>query len=62
MHSGSPLDNGCLERACAGDRGAQAIVVQQVYPVVARTVRANLPRRLSAEDVEQEVLIKVLTS
>lgn len=62
MQRAESPDIGCLTRACAGDQEAQSIVIRWVYPVVARTVRANLPRRLPAEDVEQDVLIKVLTS
>ncbi len=62
MRPDEPPDEACLDRARSGDREARSLVIHWVFPVVSRTVRANLPRRLSAEDVEQDVLIKVLTS
>ncbi len=49
----------CLERVRTGDQLAARELVAQVRPMVLRLVRLHLPRRDAAEDLEQEVLIKM---
>lgn len=49
----------CLERVRSGDQLAARELVAQVRPMVLRLVRLHLPRRDAAEDLEQEVLIKM---
>ena len=45
--------------AIAGDDAAAAELVRQLYPLVAKVVRAHRPRRTSEEDLCQMIFIKV---
>jgi RNA polymerase sigma factor (sigma-70 family) len=49
----------CLERVRSGDQMAARELVAQVHPMVIRLVRLHLPRRDAAEDLTQEVFIKM---
>jgi len=51
----------CLERARGGDQLAARALVAHVQPMVLRIVRAHLPRRDAAEDLAQEVFIKMFS-
>jgi RNA polymerase sigma factor (sigma-70 family) len=50
----------CLARGRAGDEGAVLELFHYMYPHVTKLVRANLPVRESAEDLVQQVCIKVI--
>jgi RNA polymerase sigma-70 factor (ECF subfamily) len=50
-----------LERARAGDSEAQRKLVEVLYPLVAKVVRAYVPRGGEAEDWIQEVFLRVFT-
>ena len=50
----------CLARGRAGDEGAILELFHYMYPHVTKLVRANLPVRESAEDLVQQVCIKVI--
>lgn len=50
----------CLARGRAGDEGAILELFHYMYPHVTKLVRANLPVRESAEDLVQQVSIKVI--
>lgn len=52
---------GCLERVRARDQSAARDLVQHLYPLVIRIVRARLPRRVSEEDLAQEIFLKMFT-
>lgn len=49
----------CLERVRKGDQGACVALMEHLYPLVIKIVRARLPRRVQEEDLAQEVFIKV---
>lgn len=51
----------CLARARKGDEKAVLDIFHYMYPHVAKLVQANLPARESAEDLIQQVCIKVTT-
>jgi RNA polymerase sigma factor (sigma-70 family) len=51
----------CLARARNGDEKAVLDIFNYMYPHVAKLVQANLPVRESAEDLIQQVCIKVTT-
>jgi RNA polymerase sigma factor (sigma-70 family) len=51
----------CLARAKKGDEKAVLELFQYMYPHVAKLVQANLPVRESAEDLIQQVCVKVTT-
>jgi len=54
------LDLGdCLDRVRAGDQVAARELVEQLYPLVIRIVRAHLPRRVLEEDLAQDVFLKM---
>ena len=66
MKEGGPLTtdaevNECLSRARAGDDKAVLDIFNYMYPHVAKLVQANLPARESAEDLIQQVCVKVTT-
>jgi RNA polymerase sigma factor (sigma-70 family) len=66
MKDGSPLMTDeqvteCLGRARKGDEQAVLDIFNHMYPHVAKLVQANLPARESAEDLIQQVCIKVVT-
>jgi RNA polymerase sigma factor (sigma-70 family) len=50
---------GCLSRVRAGDASASRELIAHLYPLVAKVVRAYLPRGHSAEDWQQEVFWRV---
>lgn len=52
---------GCLERVRRGDQAAARALVEHLYPLVIRIVRAHLPRRVAEEDLAQEVFLKMFT-
>jgi RNA polymerase sigma-70 factor (ECF subfamily) len=52
----------CLARGRDGDEGAILELFHYMYPHVTKLVRANLPARESAEDLVQQVCIKVITN
>src|SRR5258707_7108940 len=51
----------CLARGREGDEKAVLELFHYMYPHVAKLVQANLPVRESAEDLVQQVCIKVMT-
>ena len=51
----------CLARAREGDEKAILELFHYMYPHVAKLVQSNLPARESAEDLVQQVCIKVMT-
>jgi len=51
----------CLARAREGDDKAGLELFHYMYPHVAKLVQSNLPARESAEDLVQQVCIKVMT-
>jgi RNA polymerase sigma-70 factor (ECF subfamily) len=51
----------CLARAREGDEKAVLEILHYMYPHVAKLVQANLPARESAEDLIQQVCVKVTT-
>lgn len=52
---------GCLDRVRARDQAAARELVEHLYPLVIRIVRAHLPRRVAEEDLAQEVFMKMFT-
>jgi len=58
----APLDyTRCLERVRARDQQAARELVDNLYPLVIRIIRAHLPRRVAEEDLAQEVFMKMFT-
>jgi len=51
----------CLARGKAGDEKAILEIFHFMYPHVAKLVQANLPARESAEDLIQQVCVKVMS-
>lgn len=49
----------CLERVRRDDQAACKALVEHLYPLVIRIVRAHLPRRTPEEDLVQEVFMKM---
>ena len=49
----------CLERVRAGDNAAARDLVDALAPLVGKIVGAHLPWRLSADDLRQEIFMKV---
>jgi len=52
---------GCLTRVRVNDQQAARDLVEHLYPLVIRIVRAHLPRRVLEEDLAQEVFMKMFT-
>lgn len=52
----------CLVRVRQQDQAAAEQLVEHLYPLVIRLVRANLPRRMSEEDLAQEVFMKMFAN
>src|SRR5471030_2997825 len=52
---------GCLERVRQQDQLAARDLVDHLYPLVIRIVRAHLPRRVAEEDLTQEIFLKMFT-
>lgn len=44
-----------------GDQAAARALVEALYPLVLKIVRAHLPRRVGEEDLSQEVFLKMFT-
>jgi RNA polymerase sigma-70 factor (ECF subfamily) len=60
--SDEPFDfAGCLERVRQRDQVASRQLVEQLYPLVSRIVRSHLPRRVSEEDLAQDIFLKMFT-
>ena len=51
----------CLAAVRGGDEDAARLLVVHLRPLVARIVRAHLPRRLAEEDLQQEIFLKMFT-
>ena len=52
----------CLARVRARDEDAARALVEHLYPLVIKIVRAHLPRRLDEEDLAQEIFMKVFAN
>lgn len=52
---------GCLARVRKADQRAARELVEHLYPMVIRIVRARLPRRVAEEDLSQEIFMKMFT-
>jgi len=52
---------GCLTRVRQSDQRAARELVDHLYPLVIRIVRAHLPRRVQEEDLAQEIFLKMFT-
>ncbi|MGD1030374.1 MAG: sigma-70 family RNA polymerase sigma factor [Opitutaceae bacterium] len=62
MPDDQPFDLvGCLARVRSRDQAAARELVDHLYPVVIRIVRAHLPRRVPEEDLTQEIFLKMFT-
>jgi RNA polymerase sigma factor (sigma-70 family) len=51
----------CVESVRQGDEDAARSLMEHLYPLVLKLVRAHLPRRSSEEDLVQTVFMKVFT-
>jgi len=51
----------CLERVRQHDQDAARALVDHLYPLVIRIVRAHLPRRVAEEDLAQEIYLKMFS-
>lgn len=49
----------CLARVRGQDQDAARSLVEHLYPMVIRIVRANLPRRAAEEDLAQDIFVKM---
>ena len=66
MSLSMPLDEsfdlaGCLARVRRRDQAAARELVDHLYPLVIRIVRARLPRRVPEEDLAQEIFLKMFS-
>jgi RNA polymerase sigma-70 factor (ECF subfamily) len=52
---------GCLQRVRQRDQSAARELVDELYPLVIRIVRAHLPRQVAEEDLSQEIFMKMFT-
>src|ERR1700689_1370255 len=52
---------GCLDRVRKRDQIAARDLVEHLHPLVIRIVRSHLPRRVSEEDLAQEIFLKMFT-
>ncbi|MCC7374208.1 MAG: RNA polymerase sigma factor [Verrucomicrobiales bacterium] len=59
MDAAPPDIRTCLDDVLAGDDAAARDLVTHLHPLVMKIVRANRPKRLSEEDLGQEVFAKV---
>lgn len=50
---------GHLRGVRAGDQQAARELVEHLYPLVSRIIRARLPRRVAEEDIAQDVFLKM---
>ena len=53
---------GCVQRVRQRDEDAARLLMDRLYPVVLKVVRAHLPRRTSEEDLVQNVFLKVFAN
>jgi RNA polymerase sigma factor (sigma-70 family) len=51
----------CLAQVRAGDDDAARALVEHLYPLVIKIVRAHRPRRTAEEDLAQEVFMKMFS-
>ncbi len=51
----------CLDRVRQRDQSAARELVEHLYPMVSRIVRAHLPRRVAEEDLAQDIFLKMFT-
>lgn len=51
----------CVARVRGGDEDAARCLMEHLYPLVTKIVRAHLPRRTAEEDLVQAVFAKVFT-
>jgi RNA polymerase sigma-70 factor (ECF subfamily) len=51
----------CLDRVRRHDQAAARELVEHLYPLVIRIVRARLPRRVAEEDLAQEIFLKMFS-
>ena len=49
----------CLARVRGQDQDAARSLVEYLYPMVTRIVRANLPRRAAEEELAQDIFVKM---
>ncbi|HWA88227.1 MAG TPA: RNA polymerase sigma factor [Opitutus sp.] len=62
MPDDEPFDlAGCLARVRERDQAAARDLVEHLYPLVIRIVRARLPRRVPEEDLAQEIFMKMFS-
>ena len=52
----------CVDRIRQGDELAARQLVERLYPVVVRLVRAHLPRRASDEELAQDIFLKMFAA
>ena len=52
---------GCLDRVRQRDQAAARALVDHLYPLVIRIIRAHLPRRVAEEDLAQDIFLKMFT-
>src|ERR1039457_554265 len=52
---------GCLDRVRQRDQIAARDLVEHLHPLGMRIARARLPRRVSEEDLAQEIFLKMFT-
>ena len=52
---------GCLELVRQRDQSAARDLVEHLYPLVIRIIRAHLPRRVAEEDLAQDIFLKMFT-
>jgi RNA polymerase sigma-70 factor (ECF subfamily) len=52
---------GCLDRVRKRDQIAARELVEHLHPLVIRICRAHLPRRVSEEDLAQDIFLKMFT-
>ena len=52
----------CLARVRERDEDAARALVEHLYPLVIKIVRAHLPRRLDEEDLAQEISMKMFAN
>ena len=61
MDETAPDYEGWISAVREGDQGAARSLVDALFPLVIKIVRAHLPRRTAEEDLAQEVFLKMFT-
>lgn len=61
MDEPAPDFEGWIAAVREGDQGAARSLVDALFPLVLKIVRAHLPRRTAEEDLAQEVFLKMFT-